>query len=150
MFGLRWQPFGVTQSDWARWQHEMDRLLDRFTSGFPRRFTQATFPALNLWEDNDQLCVEAELPGFQLDQLEISVTGGNQLTIKGDRKAPEAAGSGVWHRRERTCGSFERTLELPRYVDADEVTAEFRQGVLRVSLPKREEAKPRRVTVKIA
>lgn len=148
MFGLRWQPFGVTQSDWARWQHEMDRLVERFSAGVPRRFAAAMFPSLNLWGSNDQLYVEAELPGFELDQLEILVTGGNQLTIKGERKQPEVPSGGVWHRRERTFGTFERTLELPQHVDADKVTAEFKQGVLTISLPKREDAKSRRVAVK--
>jgi HSP20 family protein len=55
----------------------------------------------------------------------------------------------VWHRQERNIGSFERTMELPRDVDADKVSAEFKQGVLTITLPKREEAKPRRIAVKI-
>ena len=146
MFGIRWQPLNVT--DWSGWQHEMDRLFERFAVNSPRRFAHAAYPALNLWEDSDKLCVEAELPGFELDELEIFVNGGKQLTIKGERRQVAAEG-GVWHRQERNFGSFERTMELPHDVDADKVSAEFKQGVLTITLPKREEAKPRRIAVKI-
>jgi len=146
MFGIRWQPLQV--SDWSRWQNEMDRVLERFAGGLPRQFAQAAYPALNLWEDSDRLCVEAELPGFELDELEIFVNSGKQLTIKGERRQVAAEG-GVWHRQERTFGAFERTIELPHDVDADRVSAEFKQGVLTITMPKREEAKPRRIAVKI-
>jgi HSP20 family protein len=146
MLGIRWQPLNV--ADWSGWQTEMDRFLERFAGNFPRRFAQAAYPALNLWEDSDRLCVEAELPGFELDDLEIFVNGGKQLTIKGERKQVAAEG-GVWHRQERNFGSFERTLELPHDVDADKVSAEFKLGVLTITLPKREESKPRRIAVKI-
>ena len=66
------------------WQNEMDRLLERFAGDLRAdSLTQAAYPALNLWEDSDKLFVEAELPGFELDELEIFVNGGKQLTIKG-------------------------------------------------------------------
>jgi HSP20 family protein len=146
MFGIRWQPLNV--SDWSGWQNEMDQLFERFAVNSPRRFARDAYPALNLWEDGEKLCVEAELPGFELDELEIFVNGGRQLTIKGERRQAGVEG-GVWHRQERNIGSFERTMELPRDVDADKVSAEFKQGVLTITLPKREEAKPRRIAVKI-
>ena len=147
MLGIRWQPLNV--ADWSGWQHEMDRFLERFAGNLPRRFAQAAYPALNLWEDSDKLCVEAELPGFELDELEIFVNGGKQLTIKGERGQVAAEG-GVWHRQERNFGGFERTIELPHDVDADKVSAEFKLGVLTITLPKREESKPRRIAVKIS
>lgn len=147
MFGIRWQPLNV--ADWNGWQHEMDRFVDRFAQNLPRRFAQAAYPALNVWEDNDKLCVEAELPGFEMDELEIFVNGGKELTIKGERKQVTAEG-GVWHRQERNFGSFERTIELPHDVAADKVAAEFKLGVLTITLPKHEEAKPRRIAVKIS
>jgi len=147
MLGIRWQPLNV--GDWSRWQHEMDHLFERVGANFPRRFVQAAYPALNLWEDNDALFIEAELPGYELDQLEIFVNGGKQLTIKGQRNQAAVEG-GVWHRQERGFGSFERTIELPHDVEADKVSAELKQGVLTISLPKREESKPRRIAVKIS
>jgi len=130
-----------------RFQHEMNRLFDRF---FPRdggwAIETGVYPALNLWEDDESLYVEAELPGMELDDLEIYVTGNDQLTIKGERKAPEVQ-KGTWHRQERSFGSFTRLISLPAPVDADRVEAEFKNGVLTIRLPKREEAKPRRITV---
>ena len=100
-----------------------------------------------LWEDDNNLYVEAELPELELSDLEIFVNGDNQLSIKGERKQPERE-NGMWHRRERGHGSFSRMGELPQYVDSDKVTAEFKHGVLTITLPKRKEAKARRIEVK--
>jgi HSP20 family protein len=132
-----------------RLRHEMDRLFDRWGDNRPQQYSRSTFPPLNLWENDDNLFVEAELPGFALEDLEIMVTGGNQLSIKGERKAPELEG-GAWHRRERGFGRFNRALELPGYVDSENVSAEFKNGVLTITLPKREEVKPRRIEVKLS
>ena len=96
----------------------------------------------------DAHLVEAELPGFNLDELEMYVTGENQLSIKGERKRPDP-GKGTWHRQERGYGSFSRLIELPGPVDSSSVSAEFKDGVLTITLPKREEAKPRRIEVKV-
>jgi len=129
----------------GRLQHEMERLFGRGNGA--RRYGYTAFPPINLWEDDANLFVEAELPGFELSELEITVTGENQLSIKGERKQPEL-GEGTWHRQERGYGGFGRIIELPEYVDADKVTAEFHDGVLTVTMPRREEARPRRIDVK--
>lgn len=121
----------------TRWGHDGGRWLG-LSSGYP---------ALNVWEDGEHLFVEAELPGFDLKDLEIFVTGGNQLSIKGERK-PVVVEKGVWHRQERNYGKFSRTLGLPYPVDADKVDARLENGVLTVTLPKHESARPRRITVK--
>ena len=140
MLATRWEPFvGMN-----RLQDEMNRLFEQRR---PSRFSQGTYPPLNLWEDDDNLFVEAELPGFNIDDLDIYVTGGNQLSIKGERKHPELE-NGTWHRQERGFGAFNRAVELPGHVDADNVSAEFCHGVLTITLPKSEEAKPRKITVK--
>jgi HSP20 family protein len=125
----------------------MNRLFGRWSSGQPLRFGYGAYPALNLWEDDGNFCVEAELPGFELSGLEIYVSGGNQLSIKGERKRPELEG-GSWHRQERGYGKFSRTIELPSEVHNDKVYAEFKHGVLTVTLPKSEGVKPRRIEVK--
>jgi len=130
-----------------RLREEMDRLFSRFGWDGGRLLARATYPPLNLWEDEDNLYVEAELPGFELSELEITVTGENQLSLKGERRQPELQG-GTWHRQERGYGSFSRLVELPHPVDADKVTAELKHGVLTITLPKREEAKPRKIEVK--
>jgi HSP20 family protein len=130
-----------------RLHREMSRLFDRAGYGDGARRMAPAYPALNLWEDADNLYAEAELPGLSLDDLEIYVTGGNHLSIKGKREVPESD-KAAWHRRERGYGQFARALTLPHDVDADKVEAEFRNGVLCIKLPKREESKPRRIEVK--
>lgn len=143
----RWSPFLEMQSEMNRLQSEMDRLFGRFDGAGRQGFTQTEYPAVNLWEDKDRLFVEAELPGLKLEDLEIYVTGGNQLTISGKRKQPADNGT-AWHRRERGYGRFTRVIELPSAVNEDKVEAQFKLGVLTITLPKSEEAKPRRITVK--
>lgn len=149
MLATRWQPFGLGEmwSEMNRLHEEMDRLFGRYGFGDGRRAVAPAYPALNLWQDDDNLYCEAELPGMELADLEIYATGGNQLTIRGKREAPSHEG-GTWHRRERGYGSFARVLTLPQDVDAERVEAKFCHGVLCVTLPKREESKPRRIEVK--
>ena len=115
--------------------------------GTGQGFGVVAFPALNVWEGGDQVSVEAELPGLDLKDLEIYVTGGNQLTLKGERR-PTLPERGLWHRQERNFGPFSRTLALPFAVDADKVDARLENGVLTVKLAKHESAKPRKIAVK--
>lgn len=144
----RWRQFGDLRSDMNRLHSEMNRLFGRYGNG-AREFSVGGYPPLNLWEDESNLYVEAELPGFNLDDLEMYVTDGNQLRMKGERKRPEVE-KGTWHRQERGFGAFSRLMELPRPVDSDHVSAEFKHGVLTITLPKKEEAKPRRIEVKVS
>lgn len=144
MLATRWEPFAQMN----RLRHEMDRLFDQWGDTRSTQYSRSAFPPLNLWENDNSLLVEAELPGFDLSDLEIVVTGGNQLSIKGERKPPKLDG-GTWHRRERGFGTFSRMIELPGDVDSENVSAEFKHGVLTIMLPKREEVKPRRIEVKV-
>jgi HSP20 family protein len=143
----RWQPFGDVRGEVARLQEEMSRLFDRW-QGNGTRGSRSGFPLLNIWEDENSLVVEAELPGLEMSDLEIYITGDNQLSIKGERKAP-TMDQGTWHRQERGFGAFSRLIDLPYPVAGDKVSAEFRDGVLSITLPKREEVKPRRIEVKV-
>lgn len=142
----RFNPFGKAWfSQLEQLQQEMGRAFDRFsTAGFSGAVAA---PALNVWEEGDTLNVEAELPGMDLADLEIFVTGQNHLTIKGQRKfaVPEKH---VQHRQERQFGSFVRAVTLPMPVDADRVDARLENGILTVQLPKHESAKPRKIAVK--
>lgn len=142
MLATRWEPW----TEMNRLAREMDRLFGSNGNGVGRGMSVGTYPALNVWEDEDQLYAEAELPGFSLDELEIYVTG-NQLTIKGERRSPESEG-GTWHRQERGYGKFARMVELPGELDGDKVSAVFKDGVLLITLPKTEAVKPRRIEVK--
>jgi HSP20 family protein len=126
----------------------MDRLLNPWGRlDLPRGVALTAFPPVNVWEDSDAVHIEAELPGLTHEQLQVSVTNRNQLTLQGER-VPDEAGKGRWHRRERGFGRFQRVLQLPAPVDADKIEAKFDNGLLHVVLPKAEEAKPRRIAVK--
>jgi HSP20 family protein len=125
----------------------MDRLFGPALSARPNAAAPAPFPALNLWEDDDHLYVEAELPGMTQDQIEITVAEGDQLTIAGERQAAASEGC-IWHRQESGYGRFTRTVTLPVVVDANNVEAVCACGVLTITLPKSEMAKPKRIAVK--
>jgi HSP20 family protein len=146
MLTTRWQPLGMVWPEMNRLQEEMEQWFGRLGTNAPRRFAGSVYPPLNAWEDDNNLYVEAELPDLELSDLEILVNDDNQLSIKGERKQPERE-SGTWHLQERVHGSFSRMGELPQYVDSDKVTAEFKHGVLTITLPKRKEPKTRRVEV---
>ncbi len=122
----RWQPFTPVWNNLQHLQHEMNRIFDRWgEDGGSNLFGFApAFPAVNVWEDADVVFVEAELPGLKLEDLEIFVTNGNQLTIKGERK-PVNVDKGVWHRQERGTGSFVRMLTLPFHGQGG-ITRDFR------------------------
>ena len=142
----RWQPLGDVRNEMSRLHDEMNRLFGRYGNG-GRELARNAYPPLNLWEDEHNLYFEAELPGFKLEDLEIYVNGDNQLSIKGERKPPEMQ-QGTWHRQERGYGVFARLMELPSPVDSAKVSANFKNGVLTITLPKRDEVKPRKIEVK--
>jgi HSP20 family protein len=143
MLTTRWSPVSL----WNTFNREASQLWNGLMpepAAWPA--LSGAYPPVNLWEDDDNLYAEAELPGMGLGDLEIFVTGGDQLTLQGERKPLQDPA--VWHRRERGFGRFSRTVGLPVPVDADRVEARFEQGVLRVTLPKAEQARPRRIQVK--
>lgn len=143
MASMRWEPLAEVN----RLRNEMDRVFGRYGDRRPAPLAARTYPPMNLWEDDDNLFLEAELPGVGAEDLEVYVTGGNQLSLKGQRQRPEQP-AGTWHRQERGEGSYSRMLDLPCRVDSDKVSAQFRHGVLTLTLPKSAEVKPRRITVK--
>ena len=147
MTTTRWSPLSDMQTEMHRLQNEMNRLFGRFGQSNGRSQGTSNYPPLNIWEDEEHLFVEAELPGMALDDLEIFVNGGNLLSLKGERKPP-LEGEGIWHRRERGYGKFSRVIELPNHVDAEKVQASFKHGVLTVTLPKQAACKPRKIQVK--
>jgi len=131
-----------------RFQRAMDRMFGRWGIGLAEWPALAvSYPPVNLWEDDDFVYAEAELPGLKLPDLEITVTAENQLTLKGKR-APAAPEKVEWHRQERGFGSFERASELPVSVDAGKVEARLENGVLTIKMPKSPAAKPKKIPVK--
>jgi HSP20 family protein len=123
-------------------RQEVDRLFGRQAAG-----SIGAAPALNVWEDDAAFYVEADLPDVAADKLDVTVKEGNRLSIAGERKVPEPAHA-VWHRQERFAGAFSRELTLPTPVDPDRVQAKFEHGVLKLTLPKSEAARPRKIAVK--
>jgi len=135
-------------ADFDRLSGEVGRLLGAWGVDLPQQMSlNVAFPPLNIWEDADAFHLQAELPGMSQENVNVAVTHRNQVTLSGER-APETDEKVRWHRRERGFGRFQRVLKLPAPVDAEKVEAKLEHGLLRVTLPKSEEAKPRRISVK--
>lgn len=142
--------------DFDQLRREIDRAFTnlgvdtRFRNAFlPGRAARA-YPLVNMWEDADTVTIEALAPGVNPDSFDINVLR-NQVTISGEKtRAPEDIKPEQYHRAERAAARFVRTLTLPGEVDDKRVTAEYRNGVLRLTLPKAEAAKPKKIAVKAA
>lgn len=106
-------------------------------------------PAVDIYEVEGELVLKAELPDMQRDDIDVTVEN-NTLTIRGERKLDNEIKQENFHRVERAYGSFVRTFSLPPTVDSGRIGAEYKNGVLTVKLPMREEAKPRTIDVKVA
>ncbi len=131
-------------------QNEMNRL---FTGAFPRGLSQeeitrgAWTPSVDIDEGKDQLVLEAELPGMKRQDVELSIEN-NIITLRGERKFEKKEENDNYHRVERGYGSFTRSFTLPPTVSGEGATANFIDGILRISLPKREEAKARKIEIR--
>ena len=126
---------------------EMGRFLDFPFFGQLSRFAPASFvPAFDLYEDKDKLTVRAELPGLKKDQIQLNLKD-DVLTVSGERKQESDVEHSDHLRRERIFGSFERTVTLPYPVNHSAISAKFEDGVLTVTLPKADEAKPRQIAI---
>ncbi|MBW2643466.1 MAG: Hsp20/alpha crystallin family protein [Deltaproteobacteria bacterium] len=141
-----WRPFG----ELSPFRKEVDRLWDRFLSETPfaRTFTESWLPSVDILETKDNFVVKAELPGLEAKDVNVSISG-DILTVKGEKKAEEEEKDEHYHRIERYSGSFQRVFQLPSGVKADKIEATFDKGVLKVTLPKVEEAKKKEIEVKV-
>ena len=144
---IPWRPIGRELSSLHQ---EMDRLWDRFVGETPlvRRITGEWWPTVDVSESKDNFIIKAELPGMDASDVNVSVSG-NVLTIKGEKKKEEEEKDEHHYRAERYYGSFQRSFQLPASVQADKVEAAFEKGVLKVTLPKVEEAKKKEVEIKV-
>lgn len=129
-----------------QFRREIERLLDSFGVAGDLSSLFDEFPALNIWEEADTLVAEAEMPGMRMEDIEVMVVG-NELTIKGQRSSTDTNGA-TYHRRERTTGSFSRSIRLPYDINAEAVEATLKDGILTIRLPKAESARARKITVK--
>lgn len=143
---VRWNPMREMMS----LRNEMNRLFEQaFEDGSLTRWQPSTSwgLAVDVAENDDAFIVTASVPGLSPDDLDITLTD-NVLTIKGEYKADETIDEGQYHIRERRYGSFGRSITLPVPVNAESVDANYEKGVLTLTVPKAEEVKPRRITVK--
>jgi len=128
-----------------RLQREMNRLFD---DTYPHRARRAAgYPAMNVWANEDGLIITAEVPGVKPEDIDISVVG-DTLTLSGSHKPDELKEDSRYHRQERGYGDFTRSIQLPFLVNVKKVEATFQNGVLNITMPRAEEDKPKKITVK--
>ncbi len=139
----RWEPF----RDVARLQEEMSRLFDDrlFRAGESVGWT----PACDIYEDEEGVTLRFDLSGVEAKDVDVRFENG-VLTLKGERKLEQEDKRENYHRIERSYGTFTRSFSLPGTVDAEKIRAEAKNGVLSVHLPKRAEARPRAIQVKVS
>ena len=141
----RYDPF----RDLRSLQEEVNRL---FSTNLTRGFGEegigrgAWNPSVDIYENKDQIVLEAELPGMKQEDFELTVEN-NVITLRGERRFEKFDDADNYHRVERSYGAFTRSFTLPQTVSAEGATAEYQNGVLRVTLPKREETKSRRIEI---
>ncbi len=146
----RWNP----ATDSANLSQRMERLFDEmmgrglWRSSEERPLRGSWVPAINILEREDAMVITADLPGLKAEDVEVTVDEGT-LSIRGERKLEEASEGETYHRVERLYGLFERTFTLPNSVDVDKIEARFSNGEMILTLPKREESKPRSVKIKV-
>ena len=146
----RWEPV----SDLATWNQQMDRWFNdlmkrgRWNVADEDRVRGSWTPAVNVLERKDAIEITADLPGLAAEDVEVTVEEG-VLTIRGERSFKEAQEDETYHRIERSYGLFERTFSLPNSVDPAKIEAKFKHGEMVLTLPRREESKPRSVKIKV-
>ena len=121
----------------------------RLANRFPGAYARPGYPVLNVWTNEDGAIAEAKLPGVNPEDIDISIEE-ETVTIAGNRTAAELEDGEKYLRRERRYGKFNRSFELPFAIETDAVEATFKNGILRISLPKAEADKPKKIAVKTA
>jgi len=149
---VRWEPF----RDLVSLQDRMNRLFDESYRGVARTGGDDDWalggswaPAVDIYENEGNIVLKAELPGVDPKDVDIRVEN-NVLTLRGERKFDGEVKRENYHRVERAYGSFARSFTLPNATDTDKIKAEYKDGVLRMTLPTREEAKPKQISINIA
>ncbi len=143
---VKWEPtLGLT-----RVNNIFDRMLEDFFSADTRFLGEpvtSLMPLMNIEETKDAYKISVELPGMEKDDIDIEIKD-NVLTISGEKKEETRSEEGTFYRRERRFGKFSRSINLPNDINANSISAEYKNGVLMLVLPKTEEAKPKKITIK--
>lgn len=149
-----WKPFlGL-----PRWERDVDRMRDdlfarRMRPWWPERWWGAwddeiIAPALDVYEEKDEIIVKAELPGMDKNEIEVEIAD-SELILKGEKRKEEKVEGKDYYWSERSYGAFRRSVQLPKDVQADKIKASFKNGILEVRLPKTEKAKTKEIKVKV-
>jgi len=145
---VRWEPL----RDLVTAQRDFDRLFrEAFPpfSGETELSTRAWAPPVDIYETENDIVLKAELPGVDPKDVEVRIED-NTLYLKGERKFEKEVKEQNYHRVERSYGSFARSFSLPNSISADKVKAEFKDGLLTLTMPKREEAKPKTIKIDVS
>lgn len=135
--------------DMRTFNNKADRVLNSFfypSCGMQLPKDSSWNPRVDIYEDENAIVLTAELPGVDKDNIVVDVKG-KVLTLKGERSSDNDVKEESYYRRERTFGSFERRFNLPDNVDPEKITADYKDGILKLGIPKPEENKPRQITV---
>ncbi len=148
-----WKPFRELEpfKDFERMRREMDRLWDSFFEGGLRKRAEGAgewLPSLDVAETKNEIVVKAEVAGMDPKDIDISLSDG-VLTIKGEKKQEKEEKETDYHLIERSHGSFTRLVQLPKEVKSDKISASYKDGILKITLPKSEEAKKKEIKIKV-
>jgi HSP20 family protein len=145
---MRWRP----THDLTSMREEMNRLFDNFFSGLPERrrglLESEWAPSIDVAETDEDIVVTAELPGVKQEEVDITIAD-DVLTLKGEKKEEKEVKEKNYHRIERSYGSFQRSISLPTGTKADEAKASYKDGILCITIPKAEEAKPKQIKIDV-
>ncbi len=145
---MRWRPRGDVYS--AR--NEISRLFDNFFTGWPeprKGLLEGEWtPSVDVAETDGEITVTAELPGVKQEEVDITIAD-DVLTLKGEKKEEKEVKEKDYHRIERSYGSFQRSVRLPTGVKADKAKAAYKDGILTITVPKAEEAKPKQIKIDV-
>jgi len=144
MVAMRWEPF----KELVNLQERLNKL---FREAFPRTQEEATSvwtPPVDVFEKEDEIVLKVEIPEVDQNEIELKVED-NTLTIQGERKLEEGTTKEDYYRMERYYGKFSRSFSLPNTVDQNKIKATYKDGVLRIVLPKREETRPKQIKIEV-
>jgi len=142
---IKWDPF----RDLNILQERMNRLFDDAGRGVRSEEPSSTMiwsPAVDIYETESEIVVQAELPGMDRKDIHLHLEN-NVLTIRGDRQFKKETKEDNYHRIERSYGGFSRSFSIPMTVDEDKIRADYKEGVLKIALPKKEQAKPKQIQI---
>lgn len=144
---VKWEPL----KDFVTLQDRMNQFLSDTLNNYETensRLVQDWVPAVDVYEDAEAIQLKAELPGMEMKEIEVRIEN-NALEIRGEKKIEQTEKKENYHRIERVFGRFSRSFRLPNTVAQDKIKAKYDRGILTITLPKREETKPRSITVQV-